>query len=453
MFTLLLLAAAGGGAWWYLQQRGDLAPQFRSVVVQRGSIIQSVTATGQLEPVVSVEVGSQVSGRLQEVLVDFNDRVTKGQLLAEIDPATFEAAVSQAETELVNAKASLKLAQVGAERTERLFGQSLVSQAELEQAQAQLQQAEAAVRIREFALESRQTDLERCTIYAPIDGVVISRNVEMGQTVAASLNAPVLFTIANDLTQMQIKASVSEADIGVVAEQQDVNFTVDAFPGRTFEGKISQVRNAPESAEGVVSYACIVDVENPDLRLKPGMTANVSIVIARRDDAVRLPNAALRVRLPEELLPPEPERPAGLPGRRTGGGDVAVGSAGATLAATGGAPDAERRRRRATGDGPGGGGFPGGGAGGGWQRRDGGGASSFATIYRLTGPEEASVLEAVRVRTGITDGSYTEVLSGVAADDRIVTGLIVQGGAIPAGASSAGGNNPFSGGGRGGRRF
>ncbi len=216
----------------------------------------------------------------------------------------FQASVNQAEGELANARAALELARINATRIESLVAKQNSAQSELDQARATLAQAEANVKIKEGALEKAQADLDHCTIRSPIDGIVISRNVDVGQTVAASLQAPVIFTIANDLTNMQINASVAEADIGGVAVDQEVEFTVDAFPQRTFKGKVVQVRNAPTTVQNVVTYDTVIGVTNPELKLKPGMTANVSIVSAHRDNVLKVPNGALRFRPPDATPPP-----------------------------------------------------------------------------------------------------------------------------------------------------
>ncbi len=439
LFWLLLLSALAAGAWYHFLGRPAAPPRYQTTVVQRGAITQAVTATGQLQPVMIVDVGSQVSGRIIDLLVDFNSTVKAGEVLARIDTATFEAAVSQAENELLNARANLRLQRSNLERSRQLFEQNLVSSAALEQLEATVEQAEASVKIRESALVSRRTDLERCTILAPIDGIVISRNVQRGQTVAASLNAPVLFTIANDLTKMQIAAAVSEADVGSIQEGQEVTFTVDAFAGRTFTGAVSQVRNSAKSIENVITYETIIDVANPGGRLKPGMTANVSIIVARRDEALRLANAARRMRLPPELqppLPPEPERPpGGPPGEGPAGGRP--GRAGGE-----GGGDPERRARfqammaanpemaaRVR------------------ERFSQGGAPSSRVVYLLQGSETAPAIVAVRVRTGIGDGSFTEVVDGIEEGAKVLTSVILPG-ATPAAAAPV--NNPFGGGGRGG---
>src|SRR4051812_10236433 len=273
---------------------------FQTAPVTKGPITQAVTATGTLNPVQNVQVGSQVSGNVQKLFADFNSMVKEGQVIAQIDPVVFQANVNQAEGDLANARAALELAKLNMTRTQALVAKQNSAQSDLDQATATLHQAEANVKIKEGALQKAQADLDHCTIRSPVDGIVISRTVDVGQTVAASLSAPILFTIANDLTRMQIDANVAEADVGGVAVDQDVDFTVDAFPAQTFHGKVVQVRNAPITVQNVVTYDTVIGVSNPELKLKPGMTANVSIVAAHRDDVIKIPNAALRVRLPGE---------------------------------------------------------------------------------------------------------------------------------------------------------
>src|ERR1051325_8685483 len=280
------------------QCRNGGAANFQTTTITRGPITQAVTATGTLNPVVNVQVGSQVSGNISKLFVDFNSQVKAGQVVAQIDPSLFQAAVTQAEGDLASAQAALDLARVNAKRTQELFAKKNSSQQDLDQAMANLHQAEANVKIKQGALDRAKADLEHCTITSPVDGVVISRSVDVGQTVAASLQAPVIFTIANDLTKMQIDTNVAEADVGVVEVDQDVDFTVDAFPQRIFHGKVVQVRNAPITVQNVVTYDTVIGVNNPDLKLKPGMTANVSILIAHRDNVLQLKNAALRYRPP-----------------------------------------------------------------------------------------------------------------------------------------------------------
>src|SRR2546425_1788135 len=281
------------------QCRSRSAANYQTATIARGPITQAVTATGTLNPVVNVQVGSQVSGNIAKLFADFNSQVKAGQVVAQIDPAIFQATVTQAEGDLANAQAALELAKLNASRTQELFAKKTSSQADVDQAMANLHQAEANAKIKQGALDKAKADLDHCTITSPIDGVVISRSVDVGQTVAASLQAPIIFMIANDLTKMQIDSNVAEADVGVVAIDQNVDFTVDAFPTRTFHGKVVQVRNAPITVQNVVTYDTVIGVSNSDLKLKPGMTANVSILVAHRDNVLQLKNAALRYRPPE----------------------------------------------------------------------------------------------------------------------------------------------------------
>src|SRR4030088_1857917 len=297
---------------------GDVV--YQTAPVTRGPITQLVTATGTLNPVVNVQVGSQVSGNIQKLFVDYNSEVKAGQVVAQIDPALFQATVTQAEGDLANAQAALELARVNAKRTQDLFARKTSSQADLDQAMATLHQAEANVKIKQGALDKAKADLDHCTITSPIDGVVISRNVDVGQTVAASLQAPVIFAIANDLTKMQIDANVAEADVGVITVDQTVDFTVDAFPFRTFHGKVVQVRNAAITVQNVVTYDTVIGVSNDDLKLKPGMTANVSIIIDHRDDALQIKKAAFRYRPADSSPPPNPPS-SGKPAPRGAGRD------------------------------------------------------------------------------------------------------------------------------------
>jgi len=269
--TLLVLGGVAGAVIWYFVADHDSGSQYQTAQVTRGDLIQSVTASGQLNPVVNVQVGSQISGRINKILVDFNSEVKSNQVIAQIDPASYQAAVLRAEADVANAKANLALAQVQSTRANALFTNNLISASDHDTAIAQAQQAAAQLQSAEASLTNSQVDLSRCTILAPVDGVVISRNVDVGQTVAASFNTPTLFLIANDLTKMQIDALVSEADIGGVAVGQNVNFTVDAFPYRTFHGKVSQIRYGALTNQNVVNYDCVVSVDNSDSKLLPGM--------------------------------------------------------------------------------------------------------------------------------------------------------------------------------------
>src|SRR5205814_3098610 len=241
--------------------------------------------------------------------------VKAGQTVAQIDPALFQATVTQAEGDLASSQAGLELARINATRTQSLVAKQNSPQSELDQALANLHQAEANVKIKQGALDKAKADLDHCTLMSPIDGTIICRSVDVGQTVAASLQAPVIFTIANDLTKMQIDANVAEADVGVVVVGQQVDFTVDAFPNQTFHGQVIQVRNAPITVQNVVTYDTVIGVNNPELKLKPGMTANVLIVILHKDDVLKISNAALRYRPPDAA----PRSQASAPAPGSGG--------------------------------------------------------------------------------------------------------------------------------------
>jgi HlyD family secretion protein len=372
------------------QCRSGVAANYQTATVTRGPVTQAVTATGTLNPVVNVQVGSQVSGNIAKLFVDFNSQVKAGQVVAQIDPALFQATVTQAEGDLANAQAALELAKVNATRTQELFARKTSSQADLDQAMANLHQAEANVKIKQGALDKARADLEHCTITSPIDGVVISRSVDVGQTVAASLQAPVIFAIANDLTKMQIDTNVAEADVGVIKIDQNVDFTVDAFPMETFHGKVVQVRNAPITVQNVVTYDTVIGVSNPELKLKPGMTANVSIIVAHKDDVLQIKNAALRYR-PPDATPVETRK---------------------TVTSRAGRPTAGRAGSAQQGA----------------QR----------TVYVL--PSGAGRPQPRQIKAGISDGIVTEVVEGLKEGDRVVTAELSSTTAAPSPAT-----NPFGG--------
>ena len=300
---VLLLIAIFAVYWLVIRSDAQRSPIFTTTQLTKGDISQDITASGSLEPVTSIEVGSQVSGLITEVLVDFNSPVTKGQLIAKIDPASYDQRLRQSEAELASAVASHTLVGLNTTRTRDLRMRNLVTQQELDQAEAALAQASAALQIRQASVENAKVDLSRCFIYAPVNGIVLDRKIDVGKTVAASLNAPTLFVIAEDLEKMQINAAISEADIGAVLEGQLANFTVDAFPNREYGGRVVQIRNSPAIQSNVVTYETIIAVRNVDKTLKPGMTANVSVIIASRNDIFRIANSSLRVRMPKSLLP------------------------------------------------------------------------------------------------------------------------------------------------------
>ena len=335
---LFVLILAGGFLFsGWIGQKGS-NQKFRTVKVERGEISSIVTATGTINPVVTVLVGSQVSGTIKALYADFNSRVKEGEVIAQIDPAIFEAQVEQAKANVATALANLSNAQANlqniqanlvkaevavsdAKRTldrniqlmkmnaiaqasldttqanyDSAVAQREATKAQLEVAKSQIESAKAQVEHSKAALKLAETNLRYTTIRSPVNGTVISRNVDVGQTVAASLQAPTLFTIAKDLTQMQVDTNFSEADIGRIEKEQEATFNVDAYPERTFRGRVSEIRNAPLTVQNVVTYDVVIQVNNKDLKLKPGMTANVSIVVAHREGILKIPNAALRFR-------------------------------------------------------------------------------------------------------------------------------------------------------------
>ncbi|TKS62891.1 MAG: RND-type efflux transporter, membrane-fusion protein [Nitrospira sp.] len=306
-----LLAIIGAGIW-YWWTAGTPPVHYKTALVDRGPITAIVTATGTVNPVVSVQVGSQVSGKITRLMADFNSVVTKGQVLATIDQQPFKARVSQARASLKSGLGSLAKAKnmenqrkLELDRMTTLRRQQFVSQADLDLAATNFRDAQAQVEVSQAqadqavaTLTSAELDLGYTTIYSPVNGIVVSRNVDVGQTVAASFQTPTLFVIAQDLTQMQVNANVSESDIGGVAEGKPSSFRVDAYPKQFFEGTVTQVRNAPISIQNVVTYDVVITVDNRDLKLKPGMTANVTIVTDKKENPLRVPNGALRFRMP-----------------------------------------------------------------------------------------------------------------------------------------------------------
>jgi len=309
----ILIAAVCAAAAYLIFSDNKNEMSFRTEKVIKGDIVSMVTATGTVNAVTTVLVGTQVSGTVKKIYADFNTKVKKGQLIARIDPATFEAQVAQARANLLAAKANLEKSEATLvdtkrtmERNRELLSKNLIAQSDLDTAETNYETSKAQVSVSksqvaqtEAALRIAESNLGYTKIISPVDGVVISRNVDVGQTVAASFQTPTLFTIAEDLTKMQIDASVDEADIGSIVSGQDVEFTVDSYPDITFHGNVSQVRNAPITVENVVTYDVVIKVDNPELKLKPGMTANVSIILMKKSGVLKIPNAALRLNLSE----------------------------------------------------------------------------------------------------------------------------------------------------------
>ena len=490
LWPAAVIAAVVAG-FFYFRSGQNEAVTYQTTVVTRGDLIQAVTASGTLNPVTNITVGSQISGIILKLYADWNSPVKAGQVVAELDPATYKASVAQAEGDFANAKASLELAQIQAKRATELFKDKLISESDHDTTIASLHQAQALVQIKQASLDNTKVNLSRCTIYSPVDGTVISRNVDVGQTVAASLSAPTLFIIANDLSQMQINANVSEADIGNVEEGQAVNFTVDAFPDRAFTGKVVQIRNSPTTVQNVVSYDTVISVSNPDLKLRPGMTANASLVTAQRNGVLKIPNGALRFRPPE---PPTNTSFAaqllakiGLgqkkisiptnaaPAEKTADTNKTEVAASGEPPLTGNEPPQELQRRvremRDRGEEvppaisaklrqlfqsgaiqrpAGGGGGPrgqGGAGGGGARPRSSPPAARNIYLLATNAPSGGDPApQPVRVKTGISDGAFTEITDGLKEGDVVITAIKqpqTSAAAAPAGAS------PFGGGGGG----
>ena len=407
--AVLVIGLAIGGYVFFNGERK--APvRYRTAAVERGSVVSVVTATGTINPVVSVQVGTQVSGMIKSLHADFNSVVKAGDIVATIDPEPFRARREQAASNLEMAKANVARArteqaqrQRELDRTKSLVAQQFVSQNDVDVAITNSQGADAQVNVSmaqvkqaEAALNAADLDLKYTTIRSPVNGIVVARNVEVGQTVAASFATPNLFLIALDLTKMQVDTNVSESDIGGITEGKDATFTVDAYPGVPFSGTIRQVRLAPINVQNVVTYNVVVGVDNKDLRLKPGMTANVSIVVAQRDNVLKVPNAALRF-VPPKSEQSELRHAEGRPNKAEGGGRVIPATAGA-------APPRSV-----------------------WKQG-----------------ENGELMQAA-VQTGISDGSSTEVVSeDVAEGDQVIVGIeqlrgTRRGGDLPPGFGSSGG--------------
>jgi HlyD family secretion protein len=498
----LVVAALAAGAWyWYQARDGNGEVRYRLARAERGPIAAVVVASGTLNAVTTVQVGSQISGQVKEIFADFNTAVKKDQVIAQIDPSTFELRVNQARADLDSAQGALAVARAGlaaqqaevarvkvtlaeaerdVQRKKQLVDKKFISAAELDKAvvlvdttreqlkavqaqikvnEAQISSARAAVKQRESLLKQAQVDLERTIIRAPVDGTVILRNVDAGQTVAASLQAPVLFTIAQDLRDMQVEAAIDEADVGRLRVGMATSFAVDAFPRRTFAGEIRQIRKSPLNVQNVVSYTVVISASNPDLALLPGMTANVRVAVDNRANALKIPNAALRWRpagavdvkapsdappqqaggqgaqefrnrLQQELKPSDAQRSQldeifsesrqkfarvrdmkGDGNRRREAEKIRA----ETNARIGEILTPEQRPA--------------------WERvlAESGarGASSAGRIYVLEGGEP----KALEVRLGLSDGTSTEVLSGVNENQEVIIGTVDPRGAAPGGAS------------------
>jgi HlyD family secretion protein len=457
--ALIAIGIVGGSAGvYYATRRNSQEPQISEAAITRGDIVDSVGATGALQAVTTVQVGTQVSGNIAELHADFNSIVRKDQVVARLDTSLFETQIEQARANLTRAEADVERlrvalddARVKRDRARELAQRKLIPQSELDtaevdhrSAEAQLRSSQAQVTQSRAALNQNLVNLQHTVIRAPIDGIVISRNVDVGQTVAASMQAPTLFVIAADLTRMQVVASIDEADVGRIRPAQQVRFRVDAHPNRQFTGSVTQVRLQPVVTQNVVTYQTVIDVPNPELLLKPGMTANVTIEVARREDVVRVPNAALRFRPTPEIFaaldqvtetadhraaPADAGRPEDVRPGAAGGGAAAVPGPSRSpgelsreeLAERLESMPPERRERirarlaergmppRGATEPPS---VP--------ERRAPGDAKTIDSLFGPLPPTEtrsrvwlfaAGQLKSVNVRLGISDGSYTELLS------------------------------------------
>ncbi len=365
LFLLLCaLIAAGVFAW---RQYNSVSPEqyYKLETVEKGELRQSVSANGTLNPVILVNVGTQVSGAVKKLYVDFNDKVEKGQVLLELDPALLNAQVKQSDANVLNAIASVELANANLTRSRGLFAQEYVSRQELDQSVQALKAARAQLALAQAQNERDRANQAYSIIRSPVSGVIVARNIDVGQTVAASFQTPTLFQIAQDLSRMQIDSSFAEADIGSIRVGQAVRFNVDAFPSRNFKGLVKQIRLNPTTQQNVVTYNVVISVDNPEQILLPGMTSYVSIVVAERNDAMLIPNAALRFK----------------PAEKAGAKNEAKTANGKKLG---------KKREGASG-----------------------------TVYVLQG----KALKPVSVSLGITDNRNTEVLGGdLKAGDKVVTG-------------------------------
>lgn len=391
VWTILLVAALGAGAFFVRRDKGASEETYRTEAVDRGDVTMTVTATGTISAVTTVQVGSQVSGIIARLHADFNSPVDKGQLLAELDPTPFQARVEQRRADLVQAEVQMRNAQVMYGRQERLLREGLAATADYDTAKANYEAAEAQVAQARATLEQAETDLRYTRIVSPIDGVVVARQYDVGQTVAASFQAPTLFTIAQDLTKMQVQADVDQSDIGRIATGQPARFTVDAYPEQEFHGQITQIRLNATVNQNVITYPVMISVPNPDDKLRPQMTANVSIEVATVRDVLRVPNAALRFR---------PTGPSRGEGRASAGGE------GGREPPAGGAGEKARGFAAVAAQ---------------FDAAVGGSAGRRGqSVYLLAGPDQ---LERVGIRTGISDGRYTQVLDGeIEPGDRVVVG-------------------------------
>jgi HlyD family secretion protein len=419
----LVLATVGGWTWFYQRAEGKEAVSYRTSPVTRASIKSTVSATGALQAVRTVQVGTQVSGQVAQIYVDFNDKVKKGQLIARIDPTLQQQAVEDAQAQLEKAQAQLKQAEDDYARNKTLFDQRVITAAEFGTTQSTFNVQKATVKSAQIALDRAKQQLSYTSIYAPIDGVIVERNVDVGQTVAASLSAPQLFLIANDLAEMQILASVDESDIGQIKEGQPVQFTVQSYPGQTFSGTVKQVRLQSTTTENVVNYTAVVGVSNESGKLLPGMTATVSFLTADADNVLTVPNAALHVAPTAEMLAQTGMRDST---RARGQRGATPGAQGGNAARTG---NATARGAARTGNA---------------QTRP-----TIAVLWTLAADKKT--VKPIRVHVGLSDGQRTEVEADSLKEGmEVITSIATDAAATT---TSTAGQSPFQPARPTGRRF
>lgn len=389
----ILILAGAAGSYYQKNQKSNKEdePKFKTAIVDKGNITQTVTASGTLNPVALINVGSQVSGTVVELNADFNDRVKKGQVLLKLDPTIFNAQIKQSEASLASAESSKRLAVANFERNQKLVTQNYISGSVLDQAKREVEVADANIKLAKAQLDRVQADYNNSVIRSPIDGVIIKRTIDMGQTVAASFQTPNLFQIARDLTKMQIDTSVSEADVGALKDGQPARFVVDAYPDREFEASLRQFRLAANVQQNVVTYNVVLDVDNKDELLKPGMTAQVRLVVGNRQNVLRIPTAALRFKLSDEEIAKEEK--AKKEAAKKSGTDNASASASAKAVPYPEADDDIAFRSK----------------------------SEMTRSFKIFVLDEKNKAKPVDIKIGLSNFRYTEVLSGdLKLSDKVV---------------------------------
>ncbi|MFZ6711447.1 efflux RND transporter periplasmic adaptor subunit [Undibacterium sp. TC9W] len=401
--AIALLLVAGAVATYYQRENNkakEEEPKYKTAVVDKGNITQTVTASGTLNPVALINVGSQVSGTVVELKADFNDRVKQGQVLLKLDPTIFNAQIKQSEASLASAEASKRLAQATLERNQKLVTQNYISGTAMDQAKREVEVADANIKLARAQLDRVKADLNNSVIRSPIDGVIIKRTIDMGQTVAASFQTPNLFQIARDLTKMQIDTSVSEADVGLLKDGLPARFVVDAYPDREFEAKLRQFRLAANVQQNVVTYNVVLDVDNKDELLKPGMTAQVRLVVGSRENVVRIPTAALRYKPSEEEQAKEAKALKDKE-KNAGGSATASTAASANLPAPEVDDDVAFRTKK-----------------------------DLTRTFKLYKLDDKNQAKTVDVKIGLSNFKYTEVISGdLKPGDKVITRALDKAGA------------------------